>query len=56
LLLVFSGFKRQLPFECNDLFEKEATEFFPDPALVSKQEYFLPQCLTLLIALKSAVL
>jgi hypothetical protein len=51
-----SLFSLELLFECIDFFEKEekAKDFFPGPALASKQAFFC--CLNLAIALKSAVL
>jgi hypothetical protein len=47
----------QLPFECIDFFEKEtrkAKDFFPGPALASKQALFC--CLNLAIVLQSVLL
>jgi hypothetical protein len=57
LLTACSLFRLQLPFKCINFFEKKkekAKDFFPGPALASKQAFFC--CLNLAIAFQSAVL
>jgi hypothetical protein len=54
LLAVFSGFKCLLSALISSKKKYETKDFFPGPALASKQDFFC--CLNLAIALKSAVL
>jgi hypothetical protein len=58
LLTACSLFRLQSPFECINFFEKEkkAKDFFPGPALASKQALLFICCLNLEISLQSAVL